>query len=188
MSNPILASVALRTLAVVGILAAGSLIIISPDAAAQNNVRPFDVIATPYAPGRSRSEAAIAAAQYPRVDRDLVKAAVERLLDSWGDGELLKYLAPDFRGDIELVRNIMSLAPADAKLNLLSLQSFYTVSQTLGTHAQLGDVVVSEVAVTANIQVELTNPFDGEFIRADGRNELLLRISRPLVPVVPVGG
>lgn len=161
------------------------LAVMSPDATAQN-MRTMLPIATPLSDPNGQREVTadeIAAAQYAQVDRQIVRAAVERLLASWGDGALLEYLAPDFRGDIELVQNLMSLAPADARLRLLGLQSFYTVSQTLGTHAQLGAVVVSEVAVTANIQVELTNPFSGEFIRADGRNELLLRISRQLVPV-----
>ncbi|MEO3432069.1 hypothetical protein [Inquilinus sp. CAU 1745] len=182
MSKPIFA----RVLAAIGFLA---VVDSAPDAVAQNNMRTVDVIATPgLNVQRDATADEIAAAQYPEVDRTVVNAAVERLLGSWGDGKLLEYLAPDFRGDIELVRNILAAAPADAKLRLLSLQSFYTVSQTLGTHAQLGPVVVSEVAVTANIQVELTNPFNGDFIRADGRNELLLRISRKIVPIVPVGG
>lgn len=181
MPKPALAPVVVRALSAIGLLAIGILAVMAPDAAAQN-LRTVLPIATPSGSRGSATADEIAAAQYAQVDREVVRAAVERLLASWGDGKLLEYLAPDFRGDLELVENIMSLAPADAKLRLLSLQSFYTVSQTLGTHGQLGAVVVSEVAVTANIQVELTNPFSGEFIRADGRNELLLRISRQLVP------
>ncbi len=157
------------------LLAMAGLLVLSSGSPARQ-FRQLAPIATPTTTARALPEGAKPVAN----PRPLPRARVERLLRGvlakWNGAGMTQTLAPEFYDRSRLLDTVDRLAPRDATLRLLSLQGVQTLQQY-----QQGDRRVSIVSATARTQLEFNDPTLG-FVRRQGVNEFILRITTPAGP------
>jgi len=119
------------------------------------------------------------------VPRSIVEDGVQRIVDSWNGPDFASFVSDRAYDRFRLLDAVDSFAPQDARLRLLSLEDVQTLRQ-FQREGEAGPELVSEVAVDLVTQVEFEDPVSG-FQRRNGTIELILEVTRPLVPASEVG-
>jgi len=119
---------------------------------------------------------AVPVARPRAVPRNKVETLLRGVLAKWNTGQMAQTLSPQFFDHTRLLDAVDGLAPRDATLRLLSLQGVQTLQQY-----ELDGKRVSIVSATARTQLEFNNPASG-FVRRQGVNEFILRITTPVEP------
>lgn len=133
------------------------------------------------APGVAAGEGAI----YVPVERDLVRRAVDRIVEAWNRRRLEAVLAPGFYDRERLIRTLETRVPRDARLRLIALRDVMVLDQSLGMPHPDGSVpVVTQVLVEARTKITFNEPvaFTDGFRVRDGVNEFRLILRYRLQP------
>ncbi len=133
-------------------------------------------IATPAAAARALPEGAKPVTDPRPLPRGQVERLLRGVLAKWNSAGMAQTLAPEFYDRTRLLDTVDRLAPRDATLRLLSLQGIQTLQQY-----ELDGRRVSIVSATARTQLEFNDPTLG-FVRRQGVNEFILRITTPAGP------
>ena len=112
------------------------------------------------------------------VSRELINSSIRTLLANWNSQELAEFLGEDFYGKDRLTDNIVEKVQRDARIRVLAIQGSQTLQQYIRRKAGGGEELVSVVSVTADTQVEFSDPDEG-YRRLPGSNEYVLRIIQP---------
>jgi len=103
--------------------------------------------------------------------REQVERAVHRVAEAWGNRQLDKVLAPQFRDREKLVDALETKVPRDATLRVTAIQGWQVLDQYRKDGA-----LVSRVSVTVRTQLEFNDPAAG-FQARDGTNEYVLTLT-----------
>ena len=136
-------------------------------AAGANESRTFSRISSvePLPPGALRVN------DIQPVRRDVLERAVANIAAQWNTANLEEVLAEEFYDGQRLEDTVLSVAPRDATLRVLSIQGQQVLQQYL-----LEGTRYSRVSVTVRTQVEFTDN-SGAFQRRDGTAEWLLKVT-----------
>lgn len=111
------------------------------------------------------------------VPRDEVERALGTVVAAWNSQALDDRLAAGFYDRTRLLDTLDGVAPRDATLRLQSIQGVQTLAQfAIPAPDGRGSRIVSRVSVTARTQLEFRGA-DGSFVRRDGVNEFLLKLT-----------
>lgn len=139
--------------------------------------RSLRIIATPDAVSTRMPDGARPVEPLVPLTREQARAALERVLAAWNDGDIERYLGVEFYDRNRLGDNVDALVRRDARLYLQAVQGVQTLQQYIEDDpARPGrERLVSRVSVTARTQIEFESAA-GSFTRRSGVNEFLLRI------------
>jgi len=104
------------------------------------------------------------------VPNDMIRDAVENLVETWNAGEVEPLLVDTFEEKERLDETIVSSFPRDAELRLLSMGA----PETLVQYRENG-VWVAKVAVDVRTQIEFRDE-SGRLRRAPGLTRFILRV------------
>ncbi len=109
------------------------------------------------------------------VQRNVIEYVVRRFADSWNTGKMADFIDPDFWNKNRLLDTLMTDAPRDARLRILSIRNTQTLNQYIVPKPQGRAHQVSEVSVVVNTQIEYNDSQDG-FQKIEGVNEFIIKI------------
>jgi len=104
------------------------------------------------------------------ISRELIETSVQRIAEQWNTANLEEVLADEFYDAQRLEDTLLSSAPRDAKLRVLSIQGQQVLQQYM-----LEGSRYSRVSVTVRTQAEFEDPQNG-FQRREGTAEWILKI------------
>ena len=141
--------------------------------------RDIHIISAPALPGEEASQPTQV---FQPVDRKVVDEVVRKVFAQYNTLELGENLANEFYDKERLLDAVSEQVPRDAQVRVLSVQGVETFDQEIQPDPSGGlDWLVSVVSVTVRAQMEFNDPTGG-FQRREGTNELILRISQPMIP------
>lgn len=104
----------------------------------------------------------------PRPNRDRVTQALESTLAAWGTPELESILSSGYYDANRLQNEIRNRVPTDARLELLRLEDYRIIEDSIVTTATNNLARVWLIVANAITQVELNDPIAG-FVNVRGR-------------------
>jgi hypothetical protein len=117
--------------------------------------------------------------RFQPVDPALVSEALQALARAWNTGSLEPLLADNFTNRQRLLDTLQEVAPRDARLQILGVQSVVTHDQILQRGEDGAMRRVSTVTAVALTQIEFNDPRTG-FQRLQGTNEYTFRVTERL--------
>lgn len=145
----------------------------APQLAAAQSFRRVEPIASPV----QLPDGAQRVAELRPVDPALVERAVHAVAAAWNTGALDPLLAPEFFNRSRLLDTLIEVAPRDATLRVLSIESIITLDQFIAP-AEEGARRVSTVSVVVRTQAEWSDAGTG-YQRLEGTNEFVFRVEEP---------
>lgn len=168
-----------RWIVLVAFLTAAGLIVAGAVRAETRRTAPIDRGEQRAAAGTEAGEREI----YVPVERDLVRRALDRIVEAWNRRRLETVLGPGFYDRERLLRFLETSVPRDARLRLIALRDMMVLDQSLGMPHPDGSVpVVTEVLVEARTQITWNPTGLSTFRRVDGLNEYRLTLRYRLQP------
>ena len=111
----------------------------------------------------------------PQPDRQRIQAAVEQIIEAWGSTDIRRLLATDFYDGDRLSQTLISQIPTDAKLELLRLEDFRLIQDSVISIETGEQARVWLVVADAITQIELNAAIAG-YLTLRGRQRFTLRL------------
>jgi len=112
---------------------------------------------TPIFSNQRSDDENINAVQIKPVDRSIVEAALQSLIDSWNQLNLEEKLSDEFYDKTLFLDTIQEKVPLDAQLRILSIESIRTINQYLESNSKDQIIIVSTVSALVRTQIEYTD-------------------------------
>lgn len=117
---------------------------------------------------------AVAVKDLQPIPRAVLEEGVENIMAHWNTPQLEEVLSEDFYDAQRLEDNVLTYAPRDANIRLLSIRGHQLLQQYRQDENR-----ISRVSVTVGTQVEFESPAQG-FQTRQGTIELILKVTEPM--------
>jgi len=116
-------------------------------------------------------------ASFQQIDRTLIEASIKKIVASWNNNSLSKYLVDNFQDKSLLLNTIRRSVPRDARLRVLSVQAVSTLEQKkIRVKNYKKKKRQSVVIATVELQLEFNDPFKG-FVRLPHTSQFYLQVT-----------